>query len=108
MQEVAIADDARFGRELEPFAQVLAMLEQNAIAIVDIRLGHDAAAIFAQIVGAFVVDAVEVEQTGGRSAKAEEVFTLVLIVRPFGKPAQAEVAQGYVPIGSLGLVGDAK
>ena len=51
-QEVAIADLAHFGREGEALGQLLAMLPEEAVAIVDVGLGQDAGPALAQVVGA--------------------------------------------------------
>ena len=62
LEEVAVADRADLGGELEAVGQLLAVLPEEAVAVIDV--GHDVRAVDAQVVEAAVVDAPVIDQAG--------------------------------------------
>ena len=106
LDEVPVADPAQFGAELEIVGQHFAVLPEEAIAVG--RFGRDGRAVLAEVVGALVLDAPEIDQAGHVAGDAEHVFAVVGERAAVAEAALAQVVEADVEIGALRLVADAQ
>jgi hypothetical protein len=105
-EEVSIADPANFAGDAEVAGESLAMLPEEAVAVV--FLGDEAAPIEAQVVEAAVFDSPVVELAGSGPRDAEEIAAGILDVGAVSPAAFAEIVETGFPFGAGGTVAPAE
>ena len=105
-EEVAVADPAQLGRQPPVVGQHLAVIPEQAIAVV--LLERQVALPAAEIVVSVVLDAPVVDQAGGSPRPHQEPFAVVGVRPAVSEAALAEVVEADVEIGAGRPVSDAQ